>query len=55
MEFKFKKRSIDITAIKDINLAVGITTAFDCEMIKKSSEPADGPVVVEMKLQREDY
>ena len=30
-----KKRSIDITSIKDIYLLVGKTTALDCEMTKK--------------------
>ena len=29
LEFKLKKRSIDITPIKDIHLPVGKTTVFD--------------------------
>ena len=53
-EFKFKKRSIDITQIKDIHLPIGKTTAFECEMVKKPSDLSDGPVVVKMKSQRED-
>ena len=34
LEFKFKKRSIGITPLKDIHLPVGQTTAIDCEMVK---------------------
>ena len=34
LEFKLKKRLIDITQIKDILLPLGKTTGFDCEMIK---------------------
>ena len=54
LEFKFKKRLIDITPTKDIHLPVGKTTAFDCEMVKKPSDYSDGPVVVKMKSWRED-
>ena len=54
LEVKFKTRSIYITPIKDIHLPVSKTTAFDCEMIKKPSNLADGQVVVKMKSQRED-
>ena len=53
-EFTFKKRSIDITPTKDIQLPVGNTTAYDCEMVKKPSDLSDGSVVVEMKSKRED-
>ena len=49
LEFKFKKRSIDITPSKDIHLPVGKTTATDCEMVRKLSDLLDGPVVVKMK------
>ena len=54
LEFKFKKRSIDITPLKDIHLPVGQTTAIDCEMVKKPPDLSDGLVVVKMKSQRED-
>ena len=54
LEFKLKKRPIDITPTKDIHLAVGKTTAFDYEMVKKPSDLSDGPVVVKMKSQTED-
>ena len=54
LEFKFKKRSIDITPIKDIHLPVGPTTAIDCEMVKKPPDLSDRLVVVKMKSQRED-
>ena len=54
MKFKFKERSINITPIKGIHLPVGKTTVFDCEMLKKSSDLADSPLVVKMKSQRED-
>ena len=54
LEFKFKKRSIDITPLKDIHLPVGQTTAIDCEMVKKPPDFSDGIVVVKMKSQRED-
>ena len=55
LEFKFKKRSIDITPTKDIHLPGGKTTAIDCEMVKKPSDLSDDPVAVKMKSQREDY
>ena len=55
LEFKFKKRSIDITPIKDIHLPVGRTTAFDSEVIKKLTDFTHGLVVVKMKSQREDF
>ena len=42
LEFKFKKRSIDITPIKDIHLPVGQTTAIDCESVKKPPDLSDG-------------
>ena len=48
-EFKFKKRTIDIMPTKDIHLQVGKAKAFDCDMVKKTSDLADGPVVVKMK------
>ena len=54
VEFKFKKRSIDITPTKDNHLPVGKTTSFDCEMIKKPSDLAGGLVVVKIKSQRDD-
>ena len=54
LEFKFKKRLIDITPTKDIHLPVSKTTAFDFEMVEKPLDLADGPVVVKMKSQRED-
>ena len=53
LEFKFELRSIDITLIKYIHLPVGETTAFDCKMIK-SSDLAEGPVLLKIKSQRED-
>ena len=55
LEFKFKKRSYDITLIKTIHLPVGKTTAFDSEMIKKLSDLADGPVFVKLKSLRESF
>ena len=54
LEFKFKKRSIDITPTKDFHLPVGKTTASDCEMVNKPSDLSAGQVVVKMKSQRED-
>ena len=54
VEFKFKKRSIDITPAKHTHLPVSKTTAFDCEMEKKPSDLSDGKVVLEMKSQKED-
>ena len=54
LEFKFKKRSIDITPTKDIHLPVGKTTAFNCEMVKEPPDLSDGPIVVKMKSQKED-
>ena len=54
LEFKFKKRSVGITPLKDIHLPVGQTTAIDFEMVKKSPDLSDGIVVVKMKSQRED-
>ena len=48
LEFKFKKRSIDITPSKDIHLPLDKTIAFDCEMVKKPSDLSDGPVVVKI-------
>ena len=54
LEFKFKKRSIDITPSKDIHLPVGKTTGFDFEIVRKPSLLSDGPLVVKMKSQRED-
>ena len=54
LEFKFKRRSIGITPLKDIHLPVGQTTATDCEMVKKPPDLSDGIVVVKMKSQRED-
>ena len=53
LEFKFKKRSIDITPSKDIHLPVGKTTAIDCGMVRKTSDLSDNPVLVKMKSQRE--
>ena len=52
LEFKFKKRSIDIIPTKDIHLPIDKKRAFDCEMVKKQSDLSDGPVVVKMKSQR---
>ena len=37
-----------------MHLPVGKTTAFDCEMIRKPSDLADGPVIVKMKSQRDN-
>ena len=54
LEFKFKKRSIDITPSKDIHLPVGKTTAIDSEMVRKPPDLSDGTIVVKMKSQRED-
>ena len=54
MEFKFKKRPIGITPSKGIHLPVCKTTAFNCEVVKKSSDLSDGPIVVKMKSLRED-
>ena len=54
LEFKFKKRSIGITPIKDIHLPVGKTTAIGCQMVRKPPDLSDGTVVVKMKSQRED-
>ena len=48
LEFKFKKRSIGITPLKDIHLPVGQTTAIDCEMLKKPPDLSYGIVVVKM-------
>ena len=55
LEFKFKKKSIGITPSKNIHLPVGKTTVFDCDMVKEPSDLSDGPIVVKMKLQREDH
>ena len=52
---QIKGRSIDITPTKDIHLPTGTTTAFDLEMVKKSSDLSDGPVVMRMKSQGEDW
>ena len=54
LEFKFRKRAINITPSKDIHLPLGKTTVIDCEMIRKPSDLSDGIVVVKMKSQRED-
>ena len=54
LEFKFKKRSVGITPLKDIYLPVGKTTAIDGEMVRKSPDLSDGTAVVKMKSQRED-
>ena len=54
LEFKFKKRSIGITPLKDIHLPLCQTTAIDCEMVRKPPDLSDGTVVVKMKSQRED-
>ena len=54
LEFKFKKRSIDVIPTKDIHLLVGKTTAIDCEIVRKPPHLSDGTVVVKMKSQRED-
>ena len=35
LEFKLKKRSIDIKSTKDIHLPMGKATAFDGELVKK--------------------
>ena len=51
LEFKFKKRSIDITPTKEIHSPVGKTTAFDCEMVEKPSNLSDGSFVVKIKFQ----
>ena len=48
LEFKFNKRSIDISPTKDIHLPTGKTTAFDCEMVKKPSDLSGGLVVVKI-------
>ena len=37
----------------DFHFPVGKTTAFDCEMVKKSSDLLDDPAVAKMKFQRE--
>ena len=50
-----KKRLIDSAPIKDIHLPGDKPTAFDCEMIKKPSDSADGEVVVKMNSQGEDH
>ena len=34
---------------------MGNTTVFDCELIKKLPDFADGSVVVKIKSQREDF
>ena len=54
LKLEFKKSLTDKTPIDDIILPLGKTTAFDCEMIKKPSDLADGSVVVIMKSWRED-
>ena len=53
LEFKFKKKSIDITPTKNLHLPVGITKAFDSKMAEKASDLSDGPIVVKMKSQTE--
>ena len=53
MEFRFKKRSIDTSPIKDIHLPIGNAIALDCKMIEKPSDLVDGPVV-KIKSQGED-
>ena len=54
LEFKFKKRSIGITALNDIHLPGGQTTAVGCEMVNNPPDLLDDTVVVKMKSQRED-
>ena len=52
LEFKFKKRSVGITPLKDIHLQVGQTRAIDCEMVKKPPYLSDGIVVVKIKYHK---
>ena len=49
LKFKLKKRSIHIIPTKDIDLPVGKTIAFKCEVVKNPTDLSDGPVVVKMK------
>ena len=54
LEFKFKKRFIDIAPSRDIHFPVSKTTAFDYEMVRKPSDLSDGLAVVKMKSQGDD-
>ena len=49
MEFKLKKRFIDITVVKNIHVPLGKTTVSDCKMNKKLSDLTDHPVIGKIK------
>ena len=52
LEFKLKKGSIDVSPTKDTHLLVSKTTTIDCDMVKKTSDLADGLLIVKMKTER---
>ena len=49
LEFKFKKRSIDIIQTKDISLPVETTKTLDYRTLKKPLDLTDGPAILKRK------